>query len=138
MKQLIKVISLSLFMLVLTNCNNNKSTNNEATSYKWMNGLCYNNLNQQVATTNCGNLVNSNSNYYYNANGQCVDRTYGQVVNATLCQSTTGVYGSQVCIGQYFYPANGTTGTCATTGTVNNCSGYTMISVATGQQVTCL
>lgn len=140
MKQLIKLIGLSLFMLVLTNCNN-KSSNDAVTSYRMVNGLCYNNLNQQVAATSCGSVINSN--YYYAANGQCVDRTTGAAVVATLCANTTGVLGSQQCIGQYIFQ-NPTYGNVQVNcGTVNSpptmyiCSGQTLLTLS-GQQVTCM
>lgn len=140
MKQLIKLIGLSFFMLVLSNCNN-KSSNDAVTSYRMVNGLCYNNLNQQVASTSCGSV--NNSNYYYAANGQCVDRTTAAVVVATLCANSTGSVGSQQCIGQYSYynptMMTSVTGTCSTsTNGINNCSGYQMTSLATGQTVMCL
>lgn len=142
MKQLIKVLGLSLFLLVLTNCNNKSS--NDTTSYRWVNGLCYNNQNQQVATTNCGTLVNGNTNYYFNANGQCVDRASGQLVVSTLCSNTTGTFGSQQCIGQYVYYnqqymqyVNVNCGTQNSPPSMYICSGQTLFTTA-GQQVNCL
>ena len=141
MKQFIKVIGIAIFMLALTNCNN-KSNNDAVTSYKMVNGLCYNNLNQQVAATSCGNVINSN--YYYAANGQCVDRTTGIAVTTTLCQNNAGINGTQQCIGQYIYynqqymqNVNVNCGTTNNPPTMYICSGQTLMTVS-GQQVTCL
>lgn len=140
MKQIIKLISLSVLMLLLSNCNNKSSNSDAVTSYRMVNGLCYNNLNQQVAATSCGNVINSN--YFYAANGQCMDRTTNIAVVATLCANSTGALGTQQCLGQYSYynPTlmTSVTGTCSTTNGVNNCSGYQMTSLTTGQTVTCL
>ncbi len=140
MKQLIKILGLSLFLFALTNCNN-KSTTEQATSYRWQNGLCYNNLNRQVDNTNCGSQLNTN--YYLAANGQCIDRTTSYPVQTTLCQTTTGVGGSQQCIGQYkFYQAGTGQYVDVTCGAYNppaswDCRGQTLMSLS-GQQVTCI
>lgn len=148
MKQLIKILGLSLFLFTLTNCNN-KSSNDQAVTYRWQNGLCYSSLNRQVDNTNCNGLINSNTNtnYYYAANGQCIDRTTNYPVQTTLCQTTTGIGGSQQCIGQYYYyhptylqyvPVNcGTTNGWANGQQTYICAGQSLYTTA-GQQITCM
>lgn len=142
MKQLIKILGLTVFLFALANCNN-KSSNDQATTYKWQNGLCYSNLNRQVDNSNCNGLINSNSNYYF-ANGQCIDRTTSYPVQPTLCQTTTGVGGSQQCVGLYKYlqPMTGQI-VDVMCGAYNpptswDCRGQTLISPQTNQQVTCI
>ncbi len=81
------LFAIALSVLALVACNK-KEDNNAATptSYQMINGMCYNNQNQVVATTLCTN------NGYYMSNGYCYN-TAGQIVTTTLCQQTnTGYY----------------------------------------------
>jgi hypothetical protein len=106
-----------------------------------------------LAATGCGKKSSSTPNYYtsgYGAyqmiGGQCMQTGTNQVVQPQYCQNQgyggyPGQYPGQVgaakqCYGQYIFMGYGypQQGTC----NGQNCAGYQLQEVATGQQVNCI
>lgn len=104
------------------------------TQYQWINGQCYdNNLRNYVSPNLCSSV---NSGQYTYLNGQCYDNFNRTYVQTSFCSNYGGSYGTQICSGIYIW--NGQRVQCTgQVGTIQGCSGYTLISEATGQTVTC-
>lgn len=147
--------------VALMSCSKNSSTGSTpAVTYSYVNGICVNNSNQQVATTYCTSnngytYVNgvciatatnqqvptnycsnttANNGYVYQ-NGMCIQISTGQQVPTNYCQNTgsnNGVSGAQQCYG---YFTNGYQyGQCSGA----NCSGLVLQEVSSGRIIQCL
>ena len=118
------------------------------TGYSYVNGQCVSTTTGQIAPSPTYCTSTTGITGYSYVNGQCISTTTGQIApSPTYCTSATtgftpvtgvgtpgyGVgmgYGTP-CYGLYMW--NGQVGQCYG----YNCSGYTLVSMATGQQTYC-
>lgn len=102
--------------------------NGANSGYYMNNGICMNNMGQQVTPSLCMN--NGGMGSYYYSNGSCYSSA-GQMVPVNYC-SNMGYNGySQQCVGSYYW--NGQMVQC----NGSNCTGYSLVSVQSGQTVYC-
>lgn len=130
-KQILLALTLATLSLLVACSKESDNSNTTATvTYTWQGGYCYNNSGQMVANTYCSQSTN---NGYYWMNGSCYN-TMNQAVNPAYCTTANGQPGTQSCVGTYYYSYYGTQ-------QINcngaNCSGYTLYSPQTNQQVYC-
>lgn len=136
-----KKLLLGLSLLVLgfgcakqsdNNNNNQNLLNNNTYGQYQLNqqGICVAVQTQQPVQSNLCQQNSQFGQYQLNQSGQCMSTQTGQVVPTQYCQQTGGY--AQQCYGQYSYM-----GVVYQCGITHNCSGYTVTSVQTGQQVTC-
>lgn len=85
---------------------------------------------QMVQQNKCQTLARVD--YKENAYGQCIQVSTGQIVQSNKCEKSISTENTQRCFGDHSY--NGQVYQC---GILNNCSGYTMISMKTGKLVYC-
>lgn len=129
-----KIICLVVMALSMAACSKDNGNKGTSTQYILLsNGTCYDNISrQQVASTLCHGYTTQ----YQWVNGQCFDNNLRTYVAPNLCSNNGGSYGTQICSGIYIW--NGQRVQCTgQVGTLQGCSGYTLISEATGQTVTC-
>jgi hypothetical protein len=136
-----KKLLLGLSLLVLgfscarqsDNNNNQNLLNNGAFGQYQLNqfGQCVAVQTQQPVQTSLCQQNGQNGLYQLNQNGQCMSTQTGQIVSTQFCQQVGSGFAQQ-CYGSYSYL--GVTYQC---GITHNCSGYTVTSLQTGQQVLC-
>lgn len=103
-----RILSMAFLALLSTSafigCSDDESAPQPvATSYYLENGICYNNLNQQVDINRCPNTNTNNGNYRL-IGGQCYDLN-NRPVSLSYCQTNNNSGGYQlignICYNQY-------------------------------------